>query len=62
MDPVELKTLVEQALADKVLSLDEHKEIIDAVLHDGKISAEEQEILRQLLEKVVSGEVESRDY
>ncbi|MDG2990279.1 hypothetical protein L3556_04915 [Candidatus Synechococcus calcipolaris G9] len=60
MEPAQIKALVEQALADKILTLKEHGEIIDAVLADGEISEEEEAILQNLLEKVASGEVDSQ--
>lgn len=60
MEPAQIKALVEKALEDKVLTLKEHGEIIDAVLADGEISEEEEAILQNLLEKVASGEVDSQ--
>lgn len=60
MDPAQIKALVEKALEDKILTLEEHSQIIDAVLSDGQISEEEEKILQELLERVASGEIDSQ--
>ncbi|HIK34353.1 MULTISPECIES: hypothetical protein [unclassified Thermosynechococcus] len=60
MDTAQIKALVEKALEDKILTLEEHGRIIDAVLSDGKISEEEEKILQELLERVASGEIDSQ--
>jgi hypothetical protein len=60
MDSAQIKALVEKALEDKILTLEEHGQIIDAVLADGQISEEEEKILHDLLERVASGEVDSQ--
>lgn len=51
---------MEKALEDKILTLEEHGQIIDAVLSDGQISEEEEKILQELLERVASGEIDSQ--
>lgn len=60
MDVAQVKALVEKALEDKILTLEEHGEIINAVLADGKISEEEEKILHDLLEQVASGQVDTQ--
>ncbi len=60
MDTAQIKALVEKALEDKILTLEEHGQIIDAVLADGQISEEEEKILQELLERVASGEIDSQ--
>lgn len=60
MDTAQIKALVEKALEDKILTLEEHGRIIDAVLSDGQISEEEEKILQELLERVASGEIDSQ--
>lgn len=60
MDTAQIKALVEKALEDKILTLEEHGQIIDAVLSDGQISEEEEKILQELLERVASGEIDSQ--
>ncbi len=60
MDATQIKALVEKALEDKILTLEEHGQIIDAVLSDGQISEEEEKIVQELLEQVASGEVDSQ--
>lgn len=57
----ELKEIVQRALADKVLTRAEQEEIMAAVLADGKVSEEEQDVLNKILEDIQQGRIKAVD-
>lgn len=57
----ELHEIVRRALADKVLTRAEQEEIMAAVLADGKVSTEEQNILNKILEDIQQGRIKAVD-
>ncbi len=61
MELTDLKELVNRALEDKVLTRDEQKQIMDAVLADQEISPEEHELLELIVDKITTGEIKAID-
>lgn len=61
MELDEVKAVIQQALADRKLSRAEQNDIMAAVLADGRVSPEEQELLNGLLDKIRQGYVKVVD-
>lgn len=61
MEFSDLKELVERALADKVLSRSEQKQILEAVAADQQVSPEEHELLELIVDRITSGEIKAVD-
>lgn len=61
MDIANVKAIVRRALEDKVLTRAEQQEIAAAILADGHVTPEEQEVLQLILEKIRTGKIESAD-
>lgn len=56
-----LKTLVDRALADRKLTRAEQREIMQAILADNEISAEEQQLLESIADRIRLGEIKAVD-
>lgn len=61
MELTELKTLINRALADKVLTRAEQQQILNAVTADQEVSPEEHELLEMIVERLNSGEIRAVD-
>ncbi len=61
MEFEDLKILVDRALADKVLTRAEQKQIFDAVAADEQVSPEEHDLLESIIDKISSGEIKAVD-
>jgi len=54
---VELQALVEQILADKILTRAEQETLNQAILADSKVSAEEMEQLQRIMDLIIEGQL-----
>ena len=61
MDIERVREIVRRAVADRQLTRAEQDEIMAAVLADGRVSPEEQDLLRQIQEDIRLGKIESVD-
>ncbi|MEM6445199.1 MAG: hypothetical protein AAFY57_01440 [Cyanobacteria bacterium J06642_2] len=61
MEIDEVKAVIQRALADRQLSRAEQNDIMAAVLADGRVSPEEQELLNGLLDKIRQGYIKVVD-
>ncbi len=61
MDIERVREIVQRAVADRKLTRAEQDEIMAAVLADGRVSPEEQDLLRQIQEDIRLGKIESVD-
>ncbi|MEN9205644.1 MAG: hypothetical protein Q6J68_00235 [Thermostichales cyanobacterium SZTDM-1c_bins_54] len=61
MDIQGLRELVDRALADKKLSRQEMKQIVDAIQADGVISPEEVAVMEDIKHKVLRREIQVVD-
>ncbi len=57
----DLKTLVERALEDKVLTRQEQQQILRAVVADQEVTPEEHALLESIIDKINSGEIKAVD-
>ena len=61
MDIERVREIVQRAVADRKLTRAEQDEIMAAVLADGRVSPEEQDLLKQIQEDIRLGKIESVD-
>lgn len=56
-----VREIVQRAVADRQLTRAEQDEIMAAVLADGRVSPEEQDLLKQIQEDIRLGKIKSVD-
>ncbi|MEL7083453.1 MAG: hypothetical protein AAGM36_03050 [Cyanobacteria bacterium J06597_1] len=61
VDIERVREIVQRAVADRQLTRAEQDEIMAAVLADGRVSPEEQDLLREIQEDIRLGKIKSVD-